>query len=214
MFLLIQIETSISKDGLAFGYQVSGSTIRTLLYGKINPKDWQVLLVSGDVSGFSYSLGLFQVMKRQTLGTFIVKKTHLQFQKKAFESLAGSRRCRRWSPFILEEYQGAKRNLSDVSPGIGIGWIGWRGWIEGYCSSKRFNHIQPILKQKNLIPNLTKKEVWLCVWSRGWRGTVAIFYFFFPQLIMLQSVNGCIWKVITSGDTPIFRWTMIRATEF
>ena len=39
----------------------TGSTIRTLLNGKINPKDWQVAspLV---MWGFSYFLGLFQVI--------------------------------------------------------------------------------------------------------------------------------------------------------
>ena len=39
----------------------TGSTIRTLLHGKINPKDWQVAspLV---MQGFSHFLGLFQVI--------------------------------------------------------------------------------------------------------------------------------------------------------
>ena len=53
----------------------SGSTIRTFLHGKINPKNWQVLNL-GDGSGFSYFLGLFQVImanpERSWDGTKIV----------------------------------------------------------------------------------------------------------------------------------------------
>ena len=36
-----------------FSYQITGSTIRTLLHGKINPKDWQVLSL-GDVGFLQY----------------------------------------------------------------------------------------------------------------------------------------------------------------
>ena len=48
----------------------SGSTIRTLLHGKINPKDWQVLSL-GDGLGFSYFLGLFQVIMANPVNSLV-----------------------------------------------------------------------------------------------------------------------------------------------
>ena len=48
------------KSVVKFDQQWTGSTITTLLHGKINPKDWQVLSLV--MQGFSNFLGLFQVI--------------------------------------------------------------------------------------------------------------------------------------------------------
>ena len=146
---------------------------------------------------------------------FIYRKKHISSSKKNFRVLG---RIKVMSQMITFHPRRIPRCETRSECWFTWDWD-WLDWLKrmnwGLLFIKKIQPYPTNLESTKPDPKLDQKQRFYFVFEAGVEGVLLQnLTLFFPQLIMLQSVNGCIWKVITSGDTPIFRWTMIRATEF